>query len=251
MGTSANDRGMAGPRAPACRQRSGHEVRPHPRALCGSDCGLAIDAPRNGQRYQCISLRVWRTPPPPLALISTRSPWRNGRRSSSIRGRRSIVSADLCRATLGGGRRVRWRATPGQQAAVCPPPILEIESGGYRKILRRAHVWVIAYHKEKGPDCPLAPGARHASCSKASTRCRAHFGGRLSSPQTACGAARQLSLAGSAGQLHVARRGVSGGSCGGGAGHAPCATWRLLQVLAASAAPLPYLCCPDAPVGGS
>jgi hypothetical protein len=46
---------------------------------------------------------------------------------------RPIPFSAVCQADFGGRGRVAWLTRPGQQAAVCPPPILEIESGGYRK----------------------------------------------------------------------------------------------------------------------
>ena len=138
----------------------------------------------------------------------------------TLTGRRATIAP--CRAVKRGGRdpclgelsgRVwgagpgRWRATPGQQAAVCPPPILEIESGGYRKNFETGPCLSNSLPQREGARLP--PGARRAS--------RLLFQGFHPVPGALWGAGSSAprlraerpdsSLAGSAGQLHVARRG--------------------------------------------
>ena len=63
--------------------------------------------------------------------------------------------------TSGGGGRVAWPTRPGQQAAVCPPPILEIESGGYRKDFETGPRLSNSLPQREGARLP--PGARRAS----------------------------------------------------------------------------------------
>ena len=172
---------MAGPRAPACRQRSGHEVDRTRARFVGQIVGwqsmhLAMASDINALACEYGGHHLRHSPD------STRSPWRNGRRSSSIRGQRSMVSAGQ-QGDFGGRPPGPLASHTRTTSRGMPSPNFRNRiRGGIGKILRRAHVWVIAYHKEKGPDCPLAPGARHASCSKASTRCRAHFGGPVLQP---------------------------------------------------------------------
>ena len=150
------------------------------------------------------------------------------------------------RASLGGGGRVRWPTRPGQQAAVCPPPILEIESERIGKIFETGPRLSNSL-PQREPDCPLAPGARHASCSKASTRCRAHF----SSAPRLRAERPDNSLAGSAGQLHVARRGRIRWVMWRRCRTCPCATLETPPGPRGHRPHLPYLMLPRRRVGAS
>ena len=156
------------------------------------------------------------------------------------------------RASLGGGRRVAERATPGQQAAVCPPPILEIESGGIGKIFETGPCLSNSLPQREGARLP--PGARRAS--------RLLFQGFHPVPGALWGAGSSAtrlraerpdsSLAGSAGQLHVARRGRIRWVMWRRCRTCPCATLETPPGLRSIArTPSPYLMLPRRPVGGS